>query len=210
MVELPLYKFDGTDNGQLSVSDDVFGQKMNAQVVHSVLVWYQASKRRGTQSTKTRAEVRGGGKKPWAQKGTGRARAGSIRSPLWRKGGVHFAPKPRDYGYSLPKKVRKLALKVALSDKAKDAKIKVLEEYKLAETKTKLASKLLSGLKLSGKVLVLVGQDDAVFGKAVRNMANVQVLKSQDLNIFDLLKAEWVLFDKNSISQTEEALNRAA
>jgi len=184
----------------------IFDVKSNDAVVHSVLVWFQASKRRGTHSTLTRGEVSGGGKKPWKQKGTGRARAGSNRSPLWRKGGVIFGPKPRDYGYSLPKKIRQLGLKVALSDHARAGNVVVADTLSLAEAKTKSAALLLKQLNLSGKILVVLGIDNEIFGKAARNIKGVKIIKSQDLNIFDLLNANKILLEKSAISALKEAL----
>lgn len=185
---------------------DIFEQKPNGHIVHSALIWFLASLRRGTHSALTRAEVRGGGKKPWKQKGTGRARAGSIRSPLWRKGGVIFGPKPRDYTFSFPKKMRKLALKVALSDKAREGKVKIVDGLAVDQPKTKLGVKLFKELGISGKVLVLVGQENKNVVKAVRNIAGVKLLEPKELNIYELLKAEWVLVEKSGVTQLEEVL----
>jgi len=207
MSQLPLYDVNGKNLGELNAPDSVFAQKSNDQVIYETLKWYLASQRRGTHSTKTKAEVRGGGKKPWRQKGTGRARAGSIRSPLWRKGGVVFGPKPRDYGYALPKKVRKLALKVALSDKAKEGKLKVVAELKLAQVKTKEAKKLLNLLKIYGKILILCPGENKDLEKAVRNIAGVKVIAPENLNIYDLLNAEWVVAERQAIEKLEGALN---
>ncbi|MFH1542203.1 MAG: 50S ribosomal protein L4 [bacterium] len=206
MPKLPLYDVSGKSSGEFSGSEKMFGAKANEQVVHSTLVWYQACQRRGTQSSLTRAEVRGGGKKPWKQKGTGRARAGSIRSPLWRTGGVIFAPKPRSYAYSLPKKIKTLALRIVLSDKAKENKVKIVEELNVAEAKTKLALKLFEGLKISGKTLILLGQDNKLFTKAARNIRGVTILPAKDLNIFDLLNADWVVAEKSAVKKLEEVL----
>lgn len=206
MPQLPLYNIEGKNVGDIAAADELFGRAPNEHVVYSALRWYLASQRRGTHSTKTRGEVRGGGKKPWRQKGTGRARAGSIRSPLWRKGGVIFGPKPRDYSYSLPKKIRKLALKVALSDKTKEGKVKIVDEFKFSEIKTKLAKKLLKDLEISGKVLMILGGENEVFTKASRNLKGVKLVLDKDLNIFDLLAAEWVLAEKSAISHLEEVL----
>ena len=205
-MNLPLYDIDGKSAGEVTAPVDIFGRKPNDNVVHSAVVWYQASKRRGTQSAKTRGEVSGGGKKPWKQKGTGRARAGSIRSPLWRKGGVVFAPKPRDYGYALPKKIRKLALKTVLSAKAKAGRVKVVQEFKLSEIKTKVAVKMLKDLQITGRVLIVAGQDNADFNKACRNIKGVTLLLAKDLNIFDLTACEWLLIDNSAIKQFEEGL----
>ncbi len=206
MSQLPLFDVSGKSLGEVNASDSVFAQEPNEQVVYDVLKWYQASKRRGTHSTKTRAEVRGGGKKPWRQKGTGRARAGSIRSPLWVKGGVAFGPKPRSYGYALPKKVRKLALKIVLSDKAKEGKLKVVEELKLPAMKTKEAKKLLKVLAISGKIVVLLAEDNELFRKAARNLPGVVILSCSELNIFDLLKSDWVVVEKKAIEKIEGVL----
>jgi large subunit ribosomal protein L4 len=206
MPQLPLYNIEGKNVGDISAAKEVFGREPNEHVVYSALCWYSASQRRGTHSTKTRSEVRGGGKKPWRQKGTGRARAGSIRSPLWRKGGVIFGPKHRDYSYSLPKKIRKLALKVALSDKAKEGRVKIIDEFKFSEIKTKLVEKLLKDLEISGKILMILGNENEVFSKAARNLKGVELLLDKDLNIFDLLAAEWVLTEKSAVVHLEEVL----
>ncbi len=187
-----------------SLPKDIFGVEMNENVVHQTVIWYLATQRRGTQSSKTRAEVRGGGKKPWKQKGTGRARAGSSRSPLWRKGGVIFAPKPRNYSYALPRKIKKLALRIALSDKARAEKVQVVPELKVAEAKTKLAVKLLKDMKLEGKVLILQAAVDEVFTKAVRNVNGVKIMTVNDLNIFDLLNADSLVMDKAALTKLGE------
>lgn len=205
-MNLPLYDLEGKSAGEITASADIFDRKPNDNVVHSAVVWYLASRRRGTQSAKTRGEVRGGGKKPWKQKGTGRARAGSIRSPLWRKGGVVFAPKPRDYGYALPKKIRKLALKTVLSAKAKEGKVKVVQEFKLTEAKTKVALKMLKDLQVSGKILIVFGQENADLNKACRNIKGVTLLLAKDLNIFDLTNCEWLIAENSAIKQFEGGL----
>lgn len=189
------------------LTSKIFNQEPNENVVHSALIWYLASQRRGTHSSKTRAEVRGGGKKPWRQKGTGRARAGSIRSPLWRKGGVTFGPKPRSYGYALPKKVRKLALKVALSDKAKENKVKIVAEFAVDQPKTKLAEKFLKDQGIERLALLILGKENSAFMKAARNLAGVKLIMAGELNIHDLLWADWVVADKDAVKKLEEALS---
>jgi len=206
MSQLPLFDLSGKSLGEINAPDGIFGREPNEQVVYDVLKWYQASQRRGTHSTKTRAEVRGGGRKPWKQKGTGRARAGSIRSPLWVKGGVTFGPKPRDYGYALPKKVRKLGLKIVLSDKAKEGKLKVVEKLTLPAMKTKEAKKLLKVLKISGKIVVLLAEENELFRKAARNLPGVVILSCSELNVFDLLKSDWVVVEKKVIEKIEGVL----
>ncbi|MFH1347904.1 MAG: 50S ribosomal protein L4 [Candidatus Margulisiibacteriota bacterium] len=206
MTKLPLYDVSGKSSGEVTATKEVFGREINEHVVHSALVWYLAAKRRGTQSAKTRAEVRGGGKKPWKQKGTGRARAGSIRSPLWRTGGVIFAPKPRSYNYSLPKKVKKQALAMVLSDKAQSEKVKIVDEFKLAEAKTKLAAKLLKDLGVSGKTLFVLGQQNDDFVKAARNLAGASVALFKDLNVHELMSAEWIVMEKKALTGLKEFL----
>ncbi len=188
------------------LTSKIFGEKENEHAVHAALVWYLSSQRRGTHSAKTRAEVRGGGIKPWRQKGTGRARVGSIRSPLWRKGGVIFPPKPRSYAFHLPKKARKLAIRIALSDKAAAGKIKIVDELKVAEPKTRLAVKVLKDLKVDGKILMVLAEEKPDFFKAARNIEGVKIVLCKDLNIFDLLSAEWLLLEKAAVSALEEAL----
>ncbi|NQT29078.1 MAG: 50S ribosomal protein L4 [Candidatus Saganbacteria bacterium] len=191
---------------QPKLSQKIFNEKMNENVVADTLTWYLASRRRGTHSAKTRAEVRGGGRKPWRQKGTGRARAGSIRSPLWEKGGVIFGPKPRSYKYRLPIKVRKLAQRIVLSDKVVQGKVKIVEELSLAEKKTKLALKLLQDLGVKDKILIVLSKKNEVFNKAARNIRGVKVILFNELNVFDLLNADWLVLEKKAVSSLEEAL----
>ncbi|MBN2057526.1 MAG: 50S ribosomal protein L4 [Candidatus Saganbacteria bacterium] len=206
-VKLPLFDVNGKSSGEVAAAEKIFGAKQNDQLVQSALVWFQAAQRRGTHSTKTRAEVSGGGKKPWKQKGTGRARHGSIRSPIWRKGGVTFGPKPRDYNYAFPIKMRKGALRVALSDMAAAERIKVVDQFQLSEAKTKQAAKLLKDLKVEGKVLLVMGQANEPFLRAARNLAKTSVVEFKQLNIFDLLNADWVIMEKAAVTGLEEKLN---
>jgi large subunit ribosomal protein L4 len=206
MTKLALFDMQGKNIGDVKASEEVFGQKIVAAVVHSAVLWLLAARRRGTHSTLTRAEVRGGGIKPWRQKGTGRARAGSIRSPLWRKGGVVFGPKPRDYNYTLPKKIKKKALKIALSDKVLNGKLKVVEEFKIDQGKTKLAVKVLKGLKVEGKVMLILDDQNEMFMRAARNIAGVSPIFIRDLNILDLLHTEWVVAEKKAVARLEEVL----
>lgn len=207
MVKLPVYDLAGKSEGTLNAAPEVFGQKENEHIVHSTLRWYLAAKRRGGASTKTRSEVRGGGTKPWRQKGTGRARAGSIRSPLWRGGGVIFGPKPRDYSYNLPKKMRQLALKVVLSDKAKAGKIKVVPKIELSEPKTKEMIKVLKNLKIEGKGLIVLDKIEERVIRAGRNIKDVKLVQHKDINIHDLLAAEWLLLTKGAVKSLEERLS---
>lgn len=205
-MQLAVVGNDGKGAGHVTVSDAVYSVPMNEHVVHSTLEWYLASRRRGTHAAKTRGEVSGGGKKPWGQKGTGRARAGSTRSPLWRKGGVIFPPKPRDYSFTLPKKVRKLALRVALSDKARAGRIKVVDELTVAPPKTKEMVKLLKGIGVAGRSLILVDQMNDNIERAARNIEGVKIMPASDLNIHDLLSTEWIVLDKKSAGKLEEVL----
>jgi large subunit ribosomal protein L4 len=207
-MKLPLYDKSGQAAGEVTVAKEIFERKMNEQVVHSALVWYQASQRRGTHSTLTCGEVSGGGKKPWKQKGTGRARAGSNRSPLWRHGGVTFGPKPRDYSFALPKKVKKLALKVVLSDKAREGKVKIVEAFQVTEAKTKAAAKFFSGLALGDKVLVITAQPDEAFLKAARNLANISLIDYHDLTVYDLMKANELVIEKKAADSLKEFLSK--
>jgi len=184
----------------------IFNEKKNMAVVHETVRWLQASARRGTHSAKTRSEVRGGGIKPWKQKGTGRARAGSTRSPLWRHGGVIFPPKPRDYSYPLPKKVRSLALRVALSEFNRGEKLKVIDAYNLAAPKTKEGVKFLKELGVSGKVTVVYAEKGD-FEKALRNIAGVTMAKAIEVTVIDLLKSKWLVIDKKSVKVLEERLS---
>jgi len=210
MADATVYDINGKSVGAIALQGDVFEKPMNQTVVHSAVAWFLSSLRQGNHSSLTRAEVSGGGKKPWRQKGTGRARAGSNRSPLWRKGGVVFGPKPRDYSYSLPVKIRKLAIKVALSDKVREGKMKVVDEFKLAQPKTKAAAQIMKALGLSGKVVFIPEKDDSMLYKAARNIAGVKLLKPMALNIFDLVDAEWVVAEKGAIKVIEGRFAHAA
>jgi large subunit ribosomal protein L4 len=185
----------------------IFNEKLNSAVVHEAHRWYLASRRRGTHSALTRTEVSGGGKKPWAQKGTGNARAGSTRSPLWRHGGVIFPPKPRDYGYALPKRIRKMALRVVLSELNREGKVIALPTVAVAEAKTKAGQKFLKEQGVAGKTIVLLGSPEATTERALRNLAGVSVMTCDDLNIHDLLQAEWLVLDTAALKTLEARLS---
>ena len=178
----------------------IFGVKPNVAVLHQVVTAQLAAARSGTQSTKTRAEVRGGGKKPWRQKGTGRARQGSTRAPHWTGGGVTHAPKPRSYKQKTPKKMVQLALRSALSDRAADSKVVVLEDWGFSDTpSTKAARAVLDDLHLEGKVLVVVTHDDHTASLSFRNLPEVHVLLTGELNAYDVLCSDFVLFTRASL-----------
>ncbi len=189
------------------LTEKIFNEEKNDAVVHEAVRWYLASQRQGTHSAKTRTEVSGGGKKPWKQKGTGRARAGSTRSPLWRKGGVIFPPKPRSYAYALPKKVRQLAVRVLLSELNRADRVKVLDTLSLPKPKAKDGAQFLKDQNASGAVMIVLGADNPSFERGVRNLAGVSVIKSQDLNVFDLAKTDWLILDQASVAQLKERLS---
>ncbi len=203
MVNLPLIDKNGKSLGEIKASDSLFAVAVKPSVLNDAVRWYLSGKRQGTASTKTRAEVRGGGKKPWKQKGTGRARAGSIRSPLWRKGGVVFGPKPRDYSFQLPKKVRELSFKMALSGKAGSGKVVVIDSLELKSGKTSEMAKIMGKIKKENAYVVL-GAPDTNIKRASANIEKVKVSDSKNALVFDILKYEWLLLDQAALSNLEE------
>lgn len=204
MPKVALYNMSGAQIGELELSDKVFGIEPNKAVMYEFVKMQLANKRVGTSSTKTRGEVRGGGKKPWRQKGTGRARVGSTRNPLWTGGGVVFGPKPRDYSYRLPRKVRRLALKSALSSKVLDNQIIVVDELRFEEPKTKLMVQTLQTLQSSGKTLVVTADGDPNVTKSARNIPGVKPLRVDFINVYDLLKYDTLLITKDAVARVEE------
>jgi large subunit ribosomal protein L4 len=206
MASLNMKKADGTDGSAVELPDALFGIEPNVAVMHQVVTAQLAAKRSGTHSTKTRAEVRGGGAKPWRQKGTGRARQGSIRSPHWRGGGVAHGPKPRDYSQRTPKKMVRLALLSALSDRAADNKVLVVDEWGIDEPKTSSAVKLLTdlGLRVKGerdsRVLVVLFRTEEAVWKSLRNLGErVHIVLPEELNTYDVLVNDWIVFSKASL-----------
>ena len=207
MVELKLYSKDGKEKGTVKAEDKLFAAKHKDAVVHQVLTWYLASKRSGNHSTKGRAEVRGGGRKPWKQKGTGRARAGTIRSPLWNGGGVIFGPKPRDYSYRLPKKMQKAGLKAVLTDRTKAEKLKVVEEVSVLEPKTKLMLEVLNKLKIADqKIMIIKEKEDKNVMLSARNIDRLTVSVPAQVNIADLLNSDWVIVEQGALPVLVEVL----
>jgi large subunit ribosomal protein L4 len=199
----------GADSGTVELPDDIFGIEPNVAVMHQVVTAQLAAKRAGTHSTKTRAEVRGGGAKPWRQKGTGRARQGSIRAPQWRGGGVAHGPKPRDYSQRTPKKMVRLALRSALSDRAQEQKIVVVDDWAIDAPKTKDAVKLLSAIGLrtkgerEGRVLVVLFRSDENAWKSLRNLGErVQIVLPEELNTYDVLLNDWLVFSQPALETT--------
>jgi large subunit ribosomal protein L4 len=189
----------GADAGTLELDDATFGIEPNVPVMHQVVTAQLAARRSGTQSTKTRAEVRGGGAKPWKQKGTGRARQGSTRSPQWIGGGVALGPKPRSYAQKTPKKMIKLALRSALSDRAADGKVVVVDGWGFETPSTKGAVAALAALGLEGRILVVLSRDDVAAWKSFRNLQNVHILEAGHLNTYDVLVNDYVVFTRSNV-----------
>ena len=200
-----VYDIEKNKVSEIELSDAVFGVEINETAIYEVVKMQMASRRRGTASTKVRREVRGGGKKPWRQKGTGRARAGTIRSPLWRGGGVVFGPHPRDYSYTVPKKVKKLALVSALSMKVKEEKVLILRDFPMDEVKTKKFKEVVDRFGWK-KVLLVVDSVNPVLEKSSRNLRGVKMMRSEGINVYDLLNHDQVVILEPSVRMIEEAL----
>ena len=203
MASLTLKNASGKDAGSVDLDDAIFGLEPNVPLMHQVVTAQLAARRAGTQSAKTRAEVRGGGRKPYAQKGTGNARQGSIRAPQFAGGGVALAPKPRSYSQKTPKKMIKAALRSALSDRASEGKIIVVDTYGIDAPKTKDAKALLAALDISGTVLVVVGRDDANAALSFRNLPHVHVISPGELNTYDVLCNDWLVFSKDVVPASD-------
>ena len=203
MPKIDVYNIEGKKVNDVELKEDIFGIIPNEELVHSVIVNYLANQRQGTQSTKTRAEVRGGGKKPWRQKGTGRARQGSIRAPHWVGGGIALGPKPRSYSYKLNKKERRIALKSALTSRVQADKFVVIDEFKFDEIKTKKMQAVLDALNVS-KALIVLNENDANVVKSARNIANVQTALTNTINVYDILKYNTVVVTKAAVATIEE------
>ena len=204
MPKVQVYNMDGQVVGDINLSDDVFGIDVNVEAMHIAVKNQLANKRQGTQSTKTKSEVSGGGRKPWRQKGTGRARQGSIRSAQWKGGGVVLGPKPRSYSYKIPKKVKRLALKSAFTSKVNENELLVLNELKLEEIKTKKMVEVLNNLKIEGTALVVVGSKDENVCRSIKNIAGVKLAYVNTVNVFDLLKYEKLIITQDAVTKTEE------
>ena len=204
MPKVNVYNMLGELVEEMELSDAVFGVEVNEHVVYEVVKNQLANKRQGTQSAKTRAEVRGGGRKPWRQKGTGRARQGSIRSPQWKGGGVVFAPKPRDYSYSVPKKVRRLAMKSALTDKLQNNEIIVIDGMNFDAPKTKEMKNMLSNLKADKKALIVMDEKNVNVIKSAGNIPNVATTLVNTLNVYDILKYNSFIITKEAVKKVEE------
>jgi len=203
MPTVDLYNREGQKVGDMQLSDNVFAVEVNESVLHQVVVAQLANKRQGTQSAKTRAEVSGGGKKPWRQKGTGRARQGSIRAPQWIHGGIVFAPKPRDYRMSIPKTMRRVAMKSALTSKVNDKNIIVLEGLQLEAPKTKEIVRMINAFEAKKPLIVVPATDEVVF-KSVRNIEGAMVIPVNNLNVYDILKHDKFIITKEAVAKIEE------
>jgi large subunit ribosomal protein L4 len=210
MVALNVKTIAGADAGTVDLDDATFGIEPNVPVMHQVVTAQLAAARAGTHSTKTRAEVRGGGAKPWKQKGTGRARQGSIRAPHWRGGGIAHGPKPRDYSQRTNKKMIRLALRSALSDRAREGKVVVVDAWSFEGPKTKAARAALGALGLEGRVLVVIGRDDEVAAKSFRNLPEVHLLPTDQLNAYDVLCSDHVVFTRDSLPRGVYTLDTTA
>ncbi|MBR2179400.1 MAG: 50S ribosomal protein L4 [Selenomonadaceae bacterium] len=204
MAKVTVYDMTGAAKGEFELNDAVFGVEMNAGLVHQAVVRQLASQRLGTHKVKNRAEVRGGGRKPWRQKGTGRARAGSRRSPLWRSGGVIFGPTPRSYSFTMPRKQRRLALKCVLSDKVRSGDLIVLEELDFEAPKTKQMVKLLSDFKIESKALFITEEPKENVQRSSNNLQGVKALGALGLNVYDMLNHEKLFLTKNAVTKIEE------
>lgn len=197
MITLPVLNSNGVETKNIEANSKLFGDKINTALLHQAVVMYLANQRQGTASTKTRAEVKGGGRKPWRQKGTGRARAGTIRSPLWRGGGKIFGPHPRDYSYQLPQKIRRRALLESINSKIKDNNLMVIDELKLENSKTKSMVSFLSNLKINDqKVLLVVEPIDENIKRASRNIKNLKVIPLSNLNAYSVLWAQKLILSE--------------
>ena len=204
MPKVDVYNMQGKKVSDVELNAAVFGIEPNEAVVHSVLVNYLANQRQGTQSTKTRSEVSGGGRKPWRQKGTGRARQGSTRAPQWIKGGIALGPKPRSYRYTVNKKERRLAIKSVLSSKVLEKELTVLDKIELKEIKTKSMVKVLTALKLEGKTLIVLPENDKNVVMSARNIEGVKTITANNINVFDLLKYNNLILPVDTVKKLEE------
>ena len=204
MPKVDVYDMKGKKVSDVELAESIFGIEPNEAIVHSVLVNYLANQRQGTQSTKTRAEVRGGGKKPWRQKGTGRARHGSIRAPQWIKGGIALGPKPRSYSYTVNKKERRLALKSILSSKVAENELTVVDKLEVKEIKTKTMLKALADLKVEGKTLIVLPENNQNVFMSARNIEGVKTIALNNINVFDLLKYTNLILPLDTVKKIEE------
>jgi large subunit ribosomal protein L4 len=206
MPKVAVYNKEGATVGEITLSDAVFGAEVNTGLMHEVVQMYLANQRQGTSDTKTRAEVSGGGKKPWRQKGTGRARQGSTRSPQWRHGGVVFGPHPRSFGWTMPKKARRVALRSALSAKLAAGDIIVIDNFDLDAPKTKEVVALLKNLNAEGKAFIVLAEQSTNVYKSARNIPGVLTNAARNLNVYEVLNANKVVLTQDAVAKVEEVL----
>lgn len=206
MPTVELFKQDGSTAGEVVLNDELFGIEPNNNVVFDVITNQQATQRQGTHAVKNRSAVRGGGKKPWRQKGTGRARAGSSRSPIWRGGGVVFGPTPRSYGYKVPRKSRRLAIKSVLSQKVLDNELIVVDKLELDSPKTKEFRAILSNLEVDKKVLLVLEDTNENIFKSARNISNVKIVSSDNVSVLDVVAYDYLLVTQTALDELEGAL----
>lgn len=203
MAKVSVYNIEGNQVGEIELNDAIFGVEVNGHLVHMAVVNHLAAKRQGTQSAKTRAEVSGGGRKPWRQKGTGHARQGSTRSPQWTGGGVVFAPKPRDYSFKMNKKERRLALKSALTSKVAANKLIVLDSFDMDEVKTKKFQTVMNNLKLN-KALIVLNEKNSNVELSARNISSVKTAYTNTINVYDILKYDTFVVTKDAVATIQE------
>jgi len=205
-MKVPMYSQLGDKLQEIEVSDSVFGVESSQSLVHTAVVRHLANGRQGSSDTKTRGEVSGGGRKPWRQKGTGRARAGSSRSPIWRGGGVAFGPHPRGYGLGLPKRARRQALLAAVSAKAKDGMITVFDQLAMEKPSTKQFAQVVTAVAGGGTALVVIAAPDKMIQLSARNLSTVRVIVARNLNVYDVVKHEHLVLTKDALASLEEVL----
>jgi len=203
MPTVGVFNKEGNKVSEMELNESIFAVEVNEYALHQVVVALLANKRQGTQSTKTRSEVRGGGAKPWRQKGTGRARQGSIRAPQWIKGGIVFAPKPRDYRTSVPKSMRKVAMKSALTSKVQENQMIILDTLNFEAPKTKNIVEMLKALE-ANKALIITAESNEVVYKSARNIQGISIIPANNINVYDLLKYEKLIITKDAVSKIEE------
>ncbi len=206
MPTVAVYNIDRKKVGDIDLNDNVFGVEVNGGLLHQAVVMQLASQRLGTHATKTRAFVRGGGRKPWKQKGTGRARSGSRRSPLWVGGGTVFGPHPRSYAFSMPRKQRRLAIKCALSDKVQDGSLLVLDALEFEAPKTKQVVKLLETFEVDNKALIITAEEAENVERSSRNIPGVKAINTTGLNVYDILNHDKLFVTKDAVARIEEVL----
>ena len=204
MANVSVYNMEGKEVGTIDLNDAVFGVEVNEHLVHMAVLQQLADKRQGTQKAKTRSEVSGGGRKPWRQKGTGHARQGSIRAPQWKGGGVVFAPVPRDYSFKMNKKEKRAALKSALTDKAQNNNLIVVDELKFDEIKTKKFAEVMNNLKATRKALVVLADNDQNVVLSARNLAEANTTLTNTLNVYDIVNARTLVLTKDAVAKIEE------